>query len=67
LPDLGFELVDRREGENRLVLKVLDEGASAYLSTHFAYCTPEIGSQMHRQRGFWVRMNDKPITRRLSR
>jgi ribonuclease HI len=48
-----------REGENRFVFEVFDEGASAYLSKHFAYCTPEIGSQMHRQRGFRVRMNDK--------
>jgi ribonuclease HI len=49
-----------REGENRFVFEVFHEGTSAYLSKHFAYCTPEIGSQMHRQRGFRVRMNDKP-------
>jgi ribonuclease HI len=49
----------RVDRENRFVFEVFDEGASAYLSKHFAYCTPEIGSQMHRQRGFRVRMNDK--------
>jgi ribonuclease HI len=48
-----------REGENRFVFEVFDENTSVYLSKHFAYCTPEIGSQMHRQRGFRVRMNDK--------
>src|SRR5271165_6596887 len=48
-----------REGENRFVFEVFDKGTSAYLSKHFAYCTPEVGSQMHRQRGFRVRMNDK--------
>jgi ribonuclease HI len=48
-----------REGENRFVFEVFDESTSVYLSKHFAYCTPEIGSQMHRQRGFRVRMNDK--------
>jgi hypothetical protein len=48
-----------RAGENRFVFEVVDVGTSAYLSKHFAYCTPEIGSQMHRQRGFRVRMNDK--------
>jgi hypothetical protein len=48
-----------REGENRFVFEVFDESTSVYLSKHFAYCTPEIGSQMHRQRGFRVRANDK--------
>jgi ribonuclease HI len=48
-----------REGENRFVFEIFDESTSVYLSKHFAYCTPEIGSQMHRQRGFRVRMNDK--------
>jgi hypothetical protein len=49
-----------REGENGFVFEVFDEGASAYLSKHFAYCTPVVGSQMHRQRGFRMKMNDKP-------
>lgn len=48
-----------REGENRFVFEVFDENTNTYLSKHFAYCTPEIGSQMHRQRGFRVRMNAK--------
>ena len=48
-----------RDGENRFVFEVFDENTSAYLSKHFAYCTPVVGSQMHRQRGFRVRMNDK--------
>lgn len=48
-----------RAGENRFVFEVFDENTSIYLSKHFAYCTPEIGAQMHRQRGFRVRMNDK--------
>ena len=30
----------------------------AGLSKHFAYCTPIIGAQLHRQRGFRVRMNE---------
>jgi ribonuclease HI len=55
---VGSRIVGR-EGENRFVFEIFDEGTSAYLSKHFAYCTPEIGSQMHRQRGFRVRMNDK--------
>lgn len=37
--------------ENRFVFEVFDENTSIYLSKHFAYCTPEIGAQMHRQRG----------------
>jgi ribonuclease HI len=48
-----------REGENRFVFEIYDESTRVYLSKHFAYCTPVIGSQMHRQRGFRVRMNDK--------
>ena len=48
-----------REGENRFVFEVFDESTTVYLSKHFAYCTPVVGSQMHRQRGFRVRMNDK--------
>jgi ribonuclease HI len=55
---VGSKIVGR-EKENRLVFEIFDEGTSAYVSKHFAYCTPEIGSQMHRQRGFRVRMNDK--------
>jgi ribonuclease HI len=44
--------------ENRFVFEVFDENASAYISKHFAYCTPVTGAQLHRQRGFRVRMND---------
>ena len=48
-----------RAGENRFVFEVFEENTSIYLSKHFAYCTPEIGARLHRQRGFRVRMNDK--------
>jgi ribonuclease HI/Tfp pilus assembly protein PilZ len=44
--------------ENRFVFEIFDEDTRAYVSKHFAYCTPETGSQLHRQRGFRVRMND---------
>jgi ribonuclease HI len=47
-----------RTGENRFVFEVFDENSSTYISKHFAYCTPETGAQLHRQRGFRVRMND---------
>jgi hypothetical protein len=46
--------------ENRFVFEVFDENAMIYISKHYAYCTPEIGAQLHRQRGFRVRMNDNP-------
>ena len=46
--------------ENRFVFEVFDEKTSAYVSKHFAYCTPVTGAQLHRQRGFRVRMNDNP-------
>jgi hypothetical protein len=46
--------------ENRFVFEVFDEKTSNYVSKHFAYCNPIIGSQLHRQRGFRVRMNDNP-------
>jgi ribonuclease HI len=46
--------------ENRFVFEVLDENTSLYVSKHFAYCTPEVGAQLHRQRGFRVRMNSSP-------
>jgi Tfp pilus assembly protein PilZ len=44
--------------ENRFVFEVLDENTGTYVSKHFAYCTPVTGAQLHRQRGFRVRMND---------
>ena len=44
--------------ENRLVFEVFDQTTSRYVSKHFAYCTPATGAQLHRQRGFRVRMND---------
>jgi ribonuclease HI len=47
-------------GENRFVLEVFDESTARYTSKHIAYCTPEIGAELHRQRGFRVAMNDKP-------
>jgi len=47
-----------RDGENRFVFEVFDESSSTYISKHFAYCTPATGAQLHRQRGFRVRMND---------
>jgi hypothetical protein len=37
---------------------VFAENKSTYVSKHFAYCTPVTGAQLHRQRGFRVRMND---------
>ena len=46
--------------ENRFVVEVFDESARAYISKHVVYCTPEIGAQLHRRRGFRVRMNDNP-------
>ena len=45
--------------ENRFVFEVFDEITGNYVSKHFAYCTPVTGGQLHRQRGFRVRMNDK--------
>lgn len=44
--------------ENRFVFELFDENKSTYVSKHFAYCTPEMGALLHRQRGFRVRMND---------
>jgi ribonuclease HI len=46
--------------ENRFVFEVFDESSGNYVSKHFAYCAPVTGGQLHRQRGFRVRMNDKP-------
>jgi ribonuclease HI len=43
--------------ENRFVFEVFDENTSTYISKHFAYCAPVTGAQLHRQRGFRVRMN----------
>ena len=48
-------------GENRFVFEVFDVETSAYISKHFAYCTPVMGAQLHRQRGFLVRMNDNTV------
>jgi RNase H len=47
-----------RTGENRFVFEVFDEKTGSYVSKHFAYCDPATGCQLHRQRGFRVRMND---------
>jgi ribonuclease HI len=49
-----------RTRENRFVVEVYDEETQAYISKHFCYCTPEIGAQLHRQRGFRVQMNANP-------
>jgi ribonuclease HI len=46
--------------ENRFVFEVFDESTGNYVTKHFACCTPATGAQLHRQRGFRVRMNDKP-------
>jgi ribonuclease HI len=46
--------------ENRFVFEVYDESTETYVSKHFAYCSPEIGAQLHRQRAFRVAMNDNP-------
>ncbi|HEY5174761.1 MAG TPA: RNase H family protein [Terriglobales bacterium] len=54
---VGSKTVGRMQ-ENRFVFEVFDENTSTYISKHFAYCTPETGAQLHRQRGFRVRMND---------
>lgn len=47
-----------RTGENRFVFELFDDKTSSYVSKHFAYCDPATGCQLHRQRGFRVRMND---------
>jgi ribonuclease HI len=49
-----------RSRENRFVFEVFDDKSSTYISKHFAYCSPVTGAQLHRQRGFRVRMNDNP-------
>jgi len=46
--------------ENRFVFEVFNEETGTYVSKHFAYCDPDVGAQLHRQRGFRVLMNDKP-------
>jgi len=46
--------------ENRFVVEVFDEMANIYVSKHVVYCSPEVGAQLHRRRGFRVRMNDNP-------
>jgi ribonuclease HI len=55
---VGSKVVSR-SGENRFVFEVFDENQAVYLSKHFAFCAPEVGAQLHRQRGFRVSMNDK--------
>jgi ribonuclease HI len=49
-----------RTRENRFVFEIFDENTGTYLSKHFVYCTPSTGALLHRQRGFRVRMNDRP-------
>jgi ribonuclease HI len=44
--------------ENRFVFEVFDDTTSTYIAKHFAYTTPVTGAQLHRQRGFRVKMND---------
>jgi ribonuclease HI len=46
--------------ENRFVVEVFDETTQTYVSKHIAYCTPEIGAQIHRRRGFRVQLNNDP-------
>jgi ribonuclease HI len=46
--------------ENRFVFEVFDEKTKTYISKHFAYCAPEVGAQLHRQRGFRVTINNRP-------
>jgi ribonuclease HI len=53
---VGSKTVGRLR-ENRFVFEVFDENTSTYISKHFAYCAPVTGAQLHRQRGFRVRMN----------
>lgn len=56
---VGSKTVGRTR-ENRFVFEIYDEAGIGYVSKHFAYCTPVTGAQLHRQRGFRVRMNDNP-------
>jgi ribonuclease HI len=46
--------------ENRFVVEVFDETTQKYVSKYIAYCTPKIGAQMHRRRGFRVQINADP-------
>jgi ribonuclease HI len=46
--------------ENRFVVEIFDESSQAYISKHVAYCTPETGVQLHRRRGFRIRLNADP-------
>ena len=45
--------------ENRFVFEVFNEETQTFASKHFAYCTAEIGGDLHRHHGYRVRMNDK--------
>jgi len=45
----GSRLVGRT-GENRVTFEIYDEATNQYGAKHFAYATPEVGSELHRQR-----------------
>jgi ribonuclease HI len=47
--------------ENRFVLEVFDEQSKQYIAKHIAYCAPNVGVQLHRRRGFRIRLNDNPL------
>jgi ribonuclease HI len=46
--------------ENKFVFEVFDESTKTYVSKYFAYCNSAVGAELHRQRGFRVRMNGNP-------
>jgi ribonuclease HI len=59
--------VASKDGENEIRFEVFDSSLNEYVGKHFAFATPEVGAQLHRQRGFRVQMNDNPKYPQIAR
>ncbi len=50
----------RANGENKVRFNVFSEATESFVESSYAYATPAMAAELHRQNGYRVRFNDNP-------
>jgi ribonuclease HI len=53
-------VMPKTQGENRIKFDVFSEELQAFVAKHYAFCSPELGYELHSHHGYRVTWNDNP-------
>jgi ribonuclease HI len=54
------DVMRRASGENKVRFNVFSEATESFVESSYAYATPAMAAELHRQNGYRVRFNDNP-------